>query len=158
MRKQPVFAVLAGGLTAGTLDILYAIISLALRDRSPLFTLQSVATGWLGKDAFAGGVATGLLGLASHFAIALVIALVFYLASRRLPVLRQHWAIGGVLYGIGVYLVMSHVVVPLSAAPFRFPVDPVTLLKGFLSHGLLVGLPIAWFAKIGTDPISSPAK
>jgi len=147
MRKSGLYTILAGGFVAGTLDILYAIISLALRDRSPLFTLQSVATGWLGKDAFAGGLASGLLGLASHFAIAWVIAAVYYLASRRSPLLRQRWAVFGILYGIAVYLVMSHVVVPLSAAPFRFPFEAVTLLKGFVSHGLLVGLPIAWLSR-----------
>ena len=45
---------------------------------------------------------------------------------------------------MAVYLFMSYVVGPLSAAPFRMPATPEAILRGFVSHALLFGLPIAW--------------
>ena len=46
---------------------------------------QSIASGLLGKAAYEGGSATAPLGLALHFFIAFVMALVYVLAARRLP-------------------------------------------------------------------------
>jgi hypothetical protein len=38
---------------------------------------------------------------------------------------------------------MNFVVVPLSAVPFAIAYTPAKLAQGFLSHAVLVGLPIA---------------
>ena len=142
-------AILIGGLVAGTGDILYAIVYSGIYGRSPLWVLQSVASGWLGKPAFAGGVPTGALGLASHYAISIAAAAIYFLAGRRIAFMQRHWAISGALFGMAVYVFMSYVVVPLSAAPFRFPVTPESFLRGFASHALLFGLPIAYCVKTG---------
>jgi uncharacterized membrane protein YagU involved in acid resistance len=57
-----------------------------------------------------------------HFFIAFVIVVVYFLASRRAPVLTRHAVALGMAYGIVVYFVMSHIVIPLSAAiSHRFP-------------------------------------
>ena len=98
--------------------------------------------GLLGRgEAFSGGWGTAALGLALHFFIAFVIVLVFFLASRRLPVLTQQPVIVGLIYGIGVYLVMTFVVVPASAAGGgSLPAWPVAL-NGVLIHMFGVGLP-----------------
>jgi len=42
---------------------------------------------------------------------------------------------------------MNFVVVPLSAVPFKFQYTPATLARGFVSHGVLVRLPIALAAR-----------
>jgi predicted ABC-type sugar transport system permease subunit len=76
--------VVAGGLVAGTLDIVYACLFWALkRDVPAQQILQSVAAGLLGKASFEGGAATAALGLALHFLIALSMSAVYYLVSRR---------------------------------------------------------------------------
>jgi hypothetical protein len=140
---SPLRGILLGGLIAGILDITYAIVVLFFRDRSPLWTLQSVASGLLGDRAFEGGLASGLLGLVAHFTIAIGAATTYWLASRRLGVLRQHPVISGLIFGVLVYIFMNFVVLPLSAYPFH-PKYPIGVLaKGFLFHALLVGLPIA---------------
>ena len=136
-------AILVGGAAAGVIDIVYAIISVGLRGRSPQWVLQSVASGLLGSEAFNGGWSSALLGLAAHFVIATGAAMVFVLASHRVEVLRRHWVIAGILFGIGVYLVMNFVVLPLSAVPFKINYTWSVFAMGFLSHGLGVGLPIA---------------
>lgn len=136
-----------GGGVAGTLDIVYAIARQAGRGRSPEWTLQSVASGWLGEDAFTSGGVGAALGLLSHFAILLVAAGLFVLASRRLPALRAHAAISGLAFGVLVYLFMNFVVLPLSAFPFDLTYTAGRLLEGFVSHAVLVGLPIALAAR-----------
>lgn len=135
--------VLVGGGIAATLDILYAIIVNGWYGRTPLWVLQSVASGWLGRTAFDGGVAAGVLGLVSHYSILLVAAVLYLLASRRLLMLRTQAVVCGALFGVAVYLFMNFVVVPLSAFPFELSYPLPTLLRGFTSHALLVGVPIA---------------
>ena len=49
----------------------------------------------------------------------------------------------GTIFGICVYLVMNFVVLPLSAVPFKLSYPPATLFQGFVSHAILVGIPIA---------------
>ena len=142
-RSRAYKAAFWGGLLAGVFDITYACVSQALRGRGPVWTLQSVASGWLGAQAFRGGLGAAALGLVSHFMIAFGAAAVYYAASRKLRVLVRHAVVCGLLYGIAVFLFMSYVVVPLSAAPFRFPFTLAVLTRGFISHALLVGLPIA---------------
>jgi uncharacterized membrane protein YagU involved in acid resistance len=160
-------AVLLGGLVAGVLDILYAFIvygPLSYR-LSPMQVLQSVAAGWIGREASrVGGWDTAMLGLASHFMISLIFAAVFVLAAARSPALNRGAVIWGLLYGFGLYVVMNYIVVPLSAAHasqhFAMgwgdavarlqeafsalrPQDPWQLAGTIFTHTVLVGVPIA---------------
>lgn len=148
-RLSPGKAILVGGLIAGALDITYAFILWWLRARvTPMQILQSVATGLLGKASYDGGAGTAILGAFLHFFNALVIAAIFVGASRIWPVLARRATLFGPLYGIGVYLVMNYVVLPLSAFPPRTkPPAPVVWITGVLAHMFLIGLPIALAAK-----------
>jgi hypothetical protein len=108
---------ITAGLAGGLLDIVYACIASAVRSgRAPGAVLQSVASGWLGKAAYEGGAATAALGLVTHFGIAITMAAVYGVAATRLAVLRERPWLAGPIYGLGLYLVMYHVVLPL-----RFP-------------------------------------
>ena len=70
-RSGRVRAIVAGGLAAGVLDAVDALVAYKLAyGMSPLVIYQFVASGLLGKAAYAGGAATALLGLAVHFLIA----------------------------------------------------------------------------------------
>ena len=136
---------LYAGLLAGALDIIAAIATnLQVPAR---VVLQSVASGWLGSAAYRGGWPIAWLGLASHFAIMLVIAVIFVAAAAAFPVLRRLWLPVGVAFGIAVWLAMTFVVVPMSASPLTPPADLVSAMKPVLVHILCVGLPIAWVAR-----------
>jgi hypothetical protein len=139
-------ALLYGTLTVGTLDILDAFVFFGLRGARPIRILQSIAAGLLGRASFSGGWKTAALGLALHFFIAFAIVLIFMLASRRLPVLTQQAVACGLIYGILVYLVMTFIVVPASAAAGGVPSWPVAL-NGVLIHMFGVGLPAALAAR-----------
>jgi hypothetical protein len=140
-------AVLYGTLAVGILDILDAFIFFGVRGARPIRILQSIAAGLLGTDAFKGGWGTAVLGLALHFFIAFMIVLVFLVASWRLRLLTRHPVITGLVYGIAVYLVMTFVVVPASAAGGRgLPAWPVAV-NGVLIHMFGVGLPASLAAR-----------
>jgi uncharacterized membrane protein YagU involved in acid resistance len=138
--------VLAGGLVAGALDMIYACLFWAVKaDLPPTRILQSVAAGLLGEASFEGGGATAALGLFLHFLIACTMALTYYLAARRWPVLARRPIPLGIAYGLLLYVVMNFIVVPLSAASPGSR-DPTWIALTVAAHAFLVGLPIAWFA------------
>jgi uncharacterized membrane protein YagU involved in acid resistance len=136
-------AILAGGFIAGTVDIAAAV---ALYHVGPVAILHAIASGLLGKASYAGGAATALLGLVLQWAMSLIIAAIFVLASRRLPVLTRRWRIAGLAYGVAIFLVMSFIVVPLSAATPKGQPNFSQLLAM-----LLFGAIISWCARFGTS-------
>jgi len=136
--------VLLGGLIAGTFDLTAAFIISWLRAGvGPVRVMQSIAAGLLGAASYTGGGKTAVLGVALHFLIATVATAVFYLASRKLSFLTSQPVSAGLLYGIGVYLFMNFVVLPLSALPQRGAPPLSARIIGLLVIMFCVGLPIA---------------
>jgi hypothetical protein len=130
------------GLVAGVLDITATSTLFALQGM-PLERLwQGIASGALGPSAFKGGKRTAALGLVFHFLIALAVAAIYYAMSIKLPTLIEKPILYGTLYGIVVHLVMSRIVLPLSAAPKR-EFSPKAFLIQLVIHIVFVGLPIA---------------
>ena len=142
-------ALLYGTLAVGILDLLDAVVFFGLRGVQPIRIFQSIASGLLGRAAFSGGMASAALGIALHFFIAFLIVAVFFLASRRLPALVRAPILSGLIYGIGAYIVMQYIVIPLSAAGtgrFSWPV----FVNGVLIHMFGVGLPASLAARAAT--------
>jgi len=141
--RRPAIFVLAGGLVAGTLDIVYACVFWGLKRGVPATRIfQSVAAGLLGKASFDGGGWTAALGLALHFFIALSMSVAYYLVARRWPLLHRRPILGGAAYGLLLYGVMNYVVVPLSAAGPGSR-DPLWIALSIAVHVAFVGIPIA---------------
>jgi hypothetical protein len=141
--------VLAAGLTAGTLDLLFATSFWAAHGVPAIRILQSIAAGVLGAEARQGGVASASLGAALHYLIATGMAVAYYLASLQWRVLVRRPVPCGLAYGVFLYLAMRLLVVPLSAAPT--PASAASnlpwLISSIAAHMLLVGLPCALFAR-----------
>src|SRR5688572_10765679 len=145
MKRALATAAIGGGV-AGLLDAIYATVLWGMvLGSNPAAVWQSVASGLSGKASFQGGAATAALGLALHFFIAFVMALVYVRAARRLPVLLARPVLMGVLYGFVLYVVMNFVVVPLSAIGFR-PPSLAGTIRALFPHILLVGPAIALIA------------
>ena len=135
--------IVLGGVVAGTLDILFAIVFWAAKANVPAIRiLHSVAAGLLGRASFKGGAATAAVGLLLHFLIALCLSVTYYVLSRVWPLLHRMPWICGAIYGLGAYAVMNFVVVPLSAA-MPGSTDPLWVGLSVLVHMLLIGIPIA---------------
>jgi hypothetical protein len=122
------------------------VVFFGLRGVSPIRIFQAIASGLLGREAFAGGAATTLLGVGLHFVVACGIVTTYVAASRYLTVLARRPLVFGPPFGIAAYLVMTFVVVPLSAAT-RGPLIWPVVTNGLLIHILGVGLPTALFAR-----------
>lgn len=135
-------AILLGGLVAGTIDIGAASL---INGRSIPVILHNIAGGLLAERSFAGGASTAILGLLLQEAMGILIAATYVLASLRLSVLRQRWALWGLLYGAVVFVVMNYLVVPLSAWHVVPHFSPWTL-AGNLAAMFLFGLIVAYFA------------
>ncbi len=139
---------LIGWLVAGTLDITYACGFSYLRGgTSPTRVLQYVASGDLGPASFQGGTLTALAGLGFHYLNAFLFTLFFLLVAPRIPIGIERPVLVGAIYGVGVYLVMNYVVVPLSRIGPRPAPALLTWTTGVLVHMFLIGVPIALAAK-----------
>jgi hypothetical protein len=136
-------AALIGGLIAGSLDLSYAFVVWQLRGVPPERVLRGIAAGVLGRDALAGGVWVPALGAFLHYFIACAAAAFYLRASLMFPVLRDRAVVCGIAYGGAFYLLMTFVIVPLSAAPGT----PGVNWGGLFAHTILFGLPIALVAR-----------
>ena len=142
MKNSEAFrAILTAGLVVGVLDISSAFVIWWQRGVGARRGLQGIAAGLLGANSFDGGLVTASLGLALHFFVALVVVSIFYLASRKIEFLTIHPVVSGVLYGIGVYIVMYWFVLPMAFPMFRHRMGNELLAVAI--HISLIGLPCA---------------
>ena len=141
--------VLLATAVAGTLDIGMAAIETALHGKPITRMLRGVASGPV-PAAVDWGASGALLGLTVHYAIMAVMALVFMIAHARAGWVRAHSIVAGTIYGLGLYLFMYGLVLPLRfGAPL--PNDPIAIAKGLFAHMVLVGLTFGLVARSGTD-------
>ncbi len=131
---------------AGTLDIGMAAIETARAGKPIANMLRGLASGPF-PSAIDWGAGGAVLGLAVHFAIMAVMVTVFLLARDRIGWIRAHTLIAAALYGVGLWLVMYGLVLPLRfGAPFPSP-NPVAIAKQLFAHIVLVGLTIGLVAR-----------
>src|SRR4029077_3739289 len=138
-------AILTAGLIVGVLDISSAFVIWWQRGVGARRGLQGIAAGLLGANSYDGGLVTAGLGLALHFFVAFVVVSVFYMASRKIEFLTIHAVVSGVLYGIGVYLVMYWFVLPRVFSTFRRRLSNDLLQPAI--HICLIGLPTAFIVR-----------
>ena len=143
-RNSLVRSIVLGGVIIGTLHlIIQDFFVFSLLDNTPFISvLQYMASGALGNAAFAGGLATALLGVLFHALVCFAVASIFILSADRIPLLRRNVVVGSLLYGIGVFIVMNLIVLPLSAAPRLPPWEPSQLIELIIEHALVAGLPL----------------
>ena len=149
--------VLAAALAVWVLDGLFATgLCLSVSPTCTVMrTWQGVAGALVGRPAtFEGGVATFLLGLAMHFAVALTWAALYGALVSRWDALARLAArpVGAVLAGVAlgavVWCVMDFVVVPMTrnaATPFGTRIWWIVLA----GHLVVVGPPIALLVRPG---------
>lgn len=137
-KRSALRAIAAGGLIAGTLDLLQACILFGWD--IPLV----ISGGLLGRRAFHGGAATYILGVLLHYFIACSAAATYYAASRKLPFLKEYPIVCGLFFGAAVQEVMNLFVLPLSALHSRGPYSLHDLILGLLVHMVVIGLPISF--------------
>ena len=130
-------------LVAGLLDAAAGtIVYYAWFGFNPFQVLQFIASGVYGPSAINGGKGMVFLGLLFHFIIALVAAAVYFFLYPVFRVPGKYRFATGLIYGLGIWLLMNLLVLPHSNIP-RSDFDPRLAAIGILWHMVLVGLPIA---------------
>lgn len=149
MTKKIIKAALLGGLIGGAIDIAYAmIVSNLATGMPPDMLLRVVAGGVLGREQITqGGLPEAVLGGVLHFSICIVMAAVFCIASLGMPAQRRYWYVTGPVYGVGLYVVMNYVVLPLSALAATKHPEGLRMWGELASHMLGVGLSISGAAR-----------
>ena len=112
MNRKIIIAAVLGGVIAGVLDIGAAA---AANDLGLDVILRAIARGVLGPEAMKGGTQAAALGFALQVFMGGLIGLIYGVAATRLPALISRWIPFGMAYGVGVFIVMNWVVMPLSA-------------------------------------------
>jgi uncharacterized membrane protein YagU involved in acid resistance len=148
MSRKPglAVAILTGGLVAATIDIAAACL---ISGRSVPFILHTIAGGLLAGKSYSGGLTTALLGFLLQELMGVIIAAIYVIAARALPVLTHSWRTFGLAYGVVIFFVMNYVVVPLSAWKHLPHFSTVKFLENMAAM-LLFGLIVAYFAQLGT--------
>ena len=101
------------GLIGAAIDALYFSASALMKGHSPVKVLQSIASFWLGPKSMDLGATSALLGVATHIGLSTIMATGFLLLVPRVEILRRSTLVGGLLYGLVLYVVMYLVVLPL---------------------------------------------
>ena len=143
-RSGAVRAIVAGGLVAGVLDAIFAVVAyvFVLRAFGIVGVLQYIASGLIGNAAFAGGLPTAALGVGIHFFLAFGFAALYYVVSRRVAALRDRAVPIGIVYGVAIWLFMDLLVLPQTGTP-KSPFNGALFVSFLIDHALFVGLPIA---------------
>jgi len=151
-RNSLLRSIVLGGMFIFIIQIIHQWIVVTLIQKTPFILIwQYIASGLLGDAAFAGGMATALLGVFFHLIISFAVAAVFILAANRIPLLRRNVIVGSLLYGFGVFIVMNMIVTPLSATP---PIPAPTLpwlIEAIIEHILAIGLPLGIVVQRNAD-------
>lgn len=140
-----------GTLVTGLADLVFAMGFWWISHQvAPLRILQSIAAGWYGEASFAGGARSASVGALSHFAIIFCFILAYRQAAARWPLLRMHPRAVGAIYGLGLYLLMNFVVLPLSAAGMA-KFNNLAWVLGSIAIHALIGVLCAHYA-LGGSP------
>lgn len=139
--------VLLTGLFVGTTDLVAAYVTQWIKTGN--FSekmLHFIAGGALGLDtAMEGGNGIAFLGLLIHYIIAFSFTLFFFVIFPKFKILSFNKYLVGMLYGVFVSSVMSHIILPLSALPHS-PFQLSNAIVGWFTLGVVLGIPIAYNA------------
>ncbi len=148
MTRRFLMALVVGGAIAGLVDIaMAAAINVVGLD----VIMRAIARGLLGRSAMTGGLPATILGLGLQVAMSVLIALIYGVASLKLPILTRRWVTFGLLYGVAVFVVMNWVVVPLSAVHVLPKFKTLLIAGENLAAMLVFALIITWFAHRGAS-------
>ena len=138
---------LLGGHTVATFDLAFAILFWVPQGASATRVLQSIASWFLGSQAYAGGAATALLGALAYGQLMWGVVALYRALSRRWPVLLQRPFAFGAAYGVLAWFAIFRLAVPLLALhdPDSSRVD--WTLACIAVYALLVGIPCARVAR-----------
>ena len=141
--KSTTQAIIWAALVGGTLDAAAGVVIYFIYfGMNPLQVLQLIASGVFGPSVINGSFVYVLAGLVLHYFIAFVVAAIYFTAASKIKLLVNQKIVVGLVYGLGIWLVMNLLVLPNSNTP-KNPFNPSLAALEIIWHVVLVGLPIA---------------
>jgi uncharacterized membrane protein YagU involved in acid resistance len=141
--REVLSAILLGGIIAASIDIGCASL---ITGKSPVFIMQAIAGGVLGRATFGDGAGSAILGVVLQELMGILIATIYVVLSKTVAGLPRRWILSGLTYGVVIFFVMNYVVVPLSALKSKPHFTAVKFAENMAAM-LLFGLIIAFFAR-----------
>ncbi|TQM06939.1 hypothetical protein FB548_3314 [Pseudoxanthomonas sp. 3HH-4] len=139
---------LLAGVVAGLADLGAAILYWWVIDGVPPLRIpQSIAAWVLGREAFAGGMATAVAGTVLFVVLTWGLVRLYASLATAWPSLRRHSVRSGLMYGALAYVAVFHIAVPLFAVEGAAPARLDGIGFGLFACAVLVGLPCAWAAR-----------
>jgi hypothetical protein len=133
-------------LLVGILDLAAATLKFYIENGSnPLPVFKFIASGLFGKEGLSGGLLMITWGIVFHFMISFVFTLFLFLIYPRVIKRLKNKFLTGILYGIGIWVVMNQVVLPVSNAP-GIPFDFIQIIISMLILIGTIGIPVALIA------------
>jgi len=148
-------AALIAGLAAAVIEMVFVLPVQPLFGTRPSEIFWIIAAGWLGKAALQGGTGIVLLGAAIHVFVSVVAAAVYVFAARLWDdVLIRKPIISGMTFGAVCYVVMTFVVIPLSALGYRADPSIVDIWTSIAIHIFAFGLPIGVVSRVALNRLA----
>ena len=113
-----------------------------LLNLGPAQFMQWITSAIDGTSAFGAGSSAIIEGFIIHVIVTFIMAAVYYFAYKNSRIVRKNTLTSGIIYGLGIWIVMNLIVFPLS----NVPPAPFVLFNAFISiiwHIVLVGLPFS---------------
>jgi hypothetical protein len=135
---------LIAGVAAAVIEMVFVLpIQALLLGNPPVRIFLVIAAGFLGGAALKGGAEVVILGTAIHVFVSVVAAVVYVFAARLWDdVLVRKPVISGLAFGAVCYVVMTLIVIPLSAIGYRPNPSIVNIWLSIAIHVFAFGLPI----------------
>lgn len=146
--RSPGKTILLAGFVAGTLYLLGAILAytVLLNKIAAEKLVRGIASGIFKTRAFSGRPEMVFYGVRIHFIIAFAFTAFYFLIFSYILFLRKQKNIGGLLYGIFIWVIMNIVVLSI-VFPTRPPVTLTSFLQGApILMMMMIGLPLSYFA------------
>lgn len=145
--RSPIKTILLAWLVAGTLDMLGALLvyTVILKKVTAEKLVRGIAGGVFKNEAMTGGNEMLFYGVAFHYFIALAFTIFYFLIYPYIPFFRKEKIIGGLLYGVFIWVVMNLIVLPI-VFPNRTSPTFTAALIGASILMVMIGLPLSYFA------------
>ena len=135
---------LGAGVMGGVLGGVLIDSFLVIANHMPIVSIwQFVASAVVGGAAFT-SPAYAALGAVVHFVTSIVWGVIFALLAGAMPGLLRRPVLSGIVYGIGVMLAMTTLLIVKHLGPAG-PPDPAMLIKSLIAHTAFFGVPVSLF-------------
>ena len=139
------------GLIGGAVMLVMLVILSLARGEGLLWPLKLIATTFMGPEAMEGGFGMAVLGGLAHFAVSVLLGMVFAKVVGRTT--RRRALLMGLLYSVAIWAFVQFIVLPIANPFLATQLGTVwTFFAGHLGYGLMLASTRPTIADIDAPP------